>query len=177
LNANAKYFSDVRRAAMANWQNKPIDIRTDEVSFIMRRKDVMRMVMLKVLEQNAVDVFVNPPLITLPAKIGGPSSRGGGSAAGHGYGARMGIPEVFVPAGFADVVYEPMFKLGEGGTEYESVPGTAPSNLDNPLPFNIAFWAGPGEESLVLKVASAYESATHHRKPPAGFGPVRGKNP
>ena len=40
LNANAKYFSDQRRAAMANWENKAIDIRTEEVAFIMRRKDV-----------------------------------------------------------------------------------------------------------------------------------------
>jgi amidase len=174
LNANAKYFSDVRRAAMTNWENKAIDIRTDEVSFIMRRKDVMRMVMLKVLEQNDIDVFVNPPLLALPGKIGQPggSGGGGGSGAGHGYGARLGIPEVFVPAGFADTIYEPTFTLNEDGTEYESVPGTTPTKLASPLPFNIAFWAGPGEEALVLKVASAYEAATHHRKAPPRFGPL-----
>ena len=102
LNDNAKYFSDARRAAMANWENKAIDIRTDDVAFIMRRKEVMRMAALKVLAQNDVDVFVNPPLLALPGKIGQPSGGGGGgSAAGHGYGARLGIPEVFVPAGFA----------------------------------------------------------------------------
>jgi Asp-tRNA(Asn)/Glu-tRNA(Gln) amidotransferase A subunit family amidase len=175
LNANAKYFSDVRRAAMKNWENKPIDIRTNELSFTMKRKDVMRMVMTKVLEQNDIDVFVNPPLIALPGKIGAPSSRGGGGRTGHGYGARLGIPEVFVPAGFADTIYEPTFVLSEDGTDYESVPGTTPTKLASPLPFNIAFWAGPGEEALVLKVASAYEAATHHRKPPAALGPLTGE--
>jgi hypothetical protein len=40
------------------------------------------------------------------------------------------------------------------------------------LPFNIAFWAAHGEEASVLKVASAYEAATRHRRPPPGFGPV-----
>jgi Asp-tRNA(Asn)/Glu-tRNA(Gln) amidotransferase A subunit family amidase len=159
---------------MTNWGNKAIDIRTDEVTFIMKRKEVMRMVMLKVLAQNDIDVFVNPPLITLPAKIGGPGSRGGGGA-GHGYGARLGIPEVFVPAGFATTIYEPTFKLSDDGKEYESVPGTTPTKLASPLPFNIAFWAGPGDESVVLKVASAYEAATHHRKPPPAFGPLVGE--
>jgi hypothetical protein len=42
------------------------------------------------------------------------------------------------------------------------------------MPFNIAFWAGPGEEVVVLEVASAYEAATHHRAPPPAFGPVKG---
>jgi hypothetical protein len=171
LNANAKYFSDVRRAAMANWGAKQIDIRTDEVTFIMKRREIMRMAAVKVLEQNDLAVFVNPPLLTLPNKIGGaqnPARAGGG----HGYGARLGIPEVFVPAGFADTIYEPMFALKADGSEYESVAATAPTKLASPLPFNIAFWAGPGDEAVVLKVASAYEAATHHRRSPPALGPV-----
>ena len=175
LNDNAKYFSDVRRAAMENWGNKAIDIRTDDVAFTMRRKEVMRMAVLKVLAQNDIDVFVNPPLLALPGKIGQPAGGGGGGGAGHGYGARLGIPEVFVPAGFADAVYDPTFKLSADGKKYESVPGTTETKLAGPLPFNIAFWAGPGDEAVVLKVASAYEAATHHRKAPAGFGPVQGQ--
>jgi Asp-tRNA(Asn)/Glu-tRNA(Gln) amidotransferase A subunit family amidase len=171
LNANAKYFSDVRRAAMANWAAKPIDIRTEEVTFIMKRREVMRMAALKVLEQNELDVFVNPPLLTLPSKIGGaqnPARAGGG----HGYGARLGIPEVFVPAGFAATVFEPTLELKGDGSEYESVAATEPTKLESPLPFNIAFWAGPGDEARVLKVASAYEAATHHRRAPPALGPV-----
>ena len=68
-----------------------------------------------------------------------------------------------------------MFKLSDDGTKYESTPGTTPTKLASPLPFNIGFWAGPGDEAVVLKVASAYEAATHHRAPPAGFGPVPGQ--
>jgi Asp-tRNA(Asn)/Glu-tRNA(Gln) amidotransferase A subunit family amidase len=140
----------------------------------MRRKEVMRMVMLKVLEQNDIDVFVNPPLLALPGKIGQPTGGGGGgSAAGHGYGARLGIPEVFVPAGFSATIVEPTFALNEDGTDYDSERGTTPTKLERPLPFNIAFWSGPGEEALVLKVASAYEAATQHRRAPEGFGPVK----
>ena len=171
LNANAKYFSDVRRAAMANWAAKPIDIRTEEVTFIMKRREVMRMAASKVLEQNKIDVFVNPPLLTLPSKIGGAQSPGR-AGGGHGYGARLGIPEVFVPAGFADTVYDGTFELKEDGSDFEAVAATEPTKPASPLPFNIAFWAGPGDETRVLKVASAYEAATHHRRAPPALGPV-----
>jgi hypothetical protein len=173
LNANAKYMNDVRRAAMQNWEHKGIDVDTDALVYDMKRREVMRMVALKVLRQNHIDVFVNPPLAELPGKIGQPAGGiTGAFTSGHGYGAALGIPEVFVPAGFADTVYEPTFKLNEDATEYDGTPGTTPLKLSSPLPFNIAFWAGPGDESLILKVASAYEAATHHRKPPAAFGPL-----
>jgi Asp-tRNA(Asn)/Glu-tRNA(Gln) amidotransferase A subunit family amidase len=177
LNTNAKYYSDVRRAAMKNWENKAIDIRTDAVTYTMKRRDAMRMVMMKVLEQNKIDVFVNPVLTILPSKLGGAADpvlpdRG---RAGYGYGAALGIPEAFVPAGFADTIYEPKFALSKDGTKYDTVSGTEPKKLASPLPYNIAFWAGPGEESTLFKVSSAYEAATHHRKPPPGFGPVKGE--
>lgn len=61
------------------------------------------------------------------------------------------------------------------GTKYDTVTSTKLTRLANPLPFNIAFWAGPGEESTILKVASAYEAATHHRKAPPAFGPLAGE--
>lgn len=174
LNANAKYYNDVRRAAMKNWENKEIDIRTSAITYTMKRRDALRMVMMKVLEQNRIDVFVNPVNATLPGKIGGASMTGGGGG-GFGYGAMLGIPEVFVPAGFADSIYDLKFALSQDGTKYEAVEGTEPTKLAGPLPYNIAFWAGPGEESTLLKVASAYEAATHHRKAPIAFGPLKGE--
>ena len=129
------------------------------------------MAAIKVLEQNKLDVFVNPPLLTLPGKIGGAQNpeRAGG---GHGYGARLGVPEVFVPAGFRRHDLRADVRAERGRLGYEAVAGTAPTRLASPLPFNIAFWAGPGEETAVLKVASAYEAATHHRRAPPALGPV-----
>ena len=49
LNANAKYFNDARRAAMKNWENKEIDIRTNAITYTMKRRDTLRMAMTKVL--------------------------------------------------------------------------------------------------------------------------------
>jgi Asp-tRNA(Asn)/Glu-tRNA(Gln) amidotransferase A subunit family amidase len=172
LNANAKYYNDVRHAAMKNWENKEIDIRTNAVTFTIKRRDAVRMAIMKVLAQNKIDVFVNPSSTTVAAKLGGAAEP---TRKSYGYGATLGIPEVFVPAGFADTVYDAKFVLSKDGTKYESVTGTEPTKLDSPLPFNIGFWAEPGQESTLLKVASAYEQATHHRKAPPAFGPVKGE--
>jgi amidase len=173
LNENAKYYNEQRRVAMKNWENKPIDIRTNAVAYSMRRRDTLRMVMMKVLQQNQIDVFVNPVNPTLPPKIAGASETE--NRQGFGYGAMLGIPEVFVPAGFSEEVYDATFKLSEDGTKYDGVSGKVATKVPGGLPFNIAFWAGPGEEATLLKVASAYEAATHHRKAPKDFGPVKGE--
>jgi amidase len=176
LNANAKYFDDQRRAAMKNWENKEMDIRTETVTYTMKRRDTLRMVITKVLLQNQIDVFVNPVNPTLAEKLGGATVGGSGSSMGFGYGAMLGIPEVFVPAGFSDSVYDAKFVLSKDGKKYEGAAGTEPTKLGGiGLPYNIAFWAEPGQESALLKIASAYEAATHHRKAPPAFGPVKGE--
>jgi len=179
LNANAKYYNDQRRAAMTNWGNKEMDIRTDAITYTIKRRDTLRMAMTKVLRQNNLDMFVNAVNLTLQGKIGGAGGGGGGGDRGGpalGYGAMLGIPEVFVPAGFAETMYDMRFKLAEDGKSYTGEESKTPTTLGGiGLPFNIGFWAEPGQEANLIKVASAYEAATHHRKPPPAFGPVKGE--
>src|SRR6185295_3379691 len=91
------------------------------------------------------------------------------------YSADWGIPEIAVPAGFNQVVYETRYALSANKTNYNSITGNVRSLLPYPLPISIAFWAGPGEEPILLKVASAYEAATKHRVPPRSFGPLPGE--
>ena len=69
--------------------------------------------------QNNIDVFVNPVNLTLQGKIGGAQDAAVAAAVGggFGYGAMLGIPEVFVPAGFADSIYDPEFVLAQGRQE------------------------------------------------------------
>jgi Asp-tRNA(Asn)/Glu-tRNA(Gln) amidotransferase A subunit family amidase len=87
--------------------------------------------------------------------------------------ANLGIPEITVPAGFNQTVYEPRFALNLAKTAYVTVANeTEAAKQDLPLPVGISFWAGAGGESSILKVAAAYELATHHRKPAAAFGPL-----
>jgi Asp-tRNA(Asn)/Glu-tRNA(Gln) amidotransferase A subunit family amidase len=37
------------------------------------------------------------------------------------------------------------------------------------MPISMMLWSGPGSDPDVIKAASAYESATHHRVPPPAF--------
>ena len=41
------------------------------------------------------------------------------------------------------------------------------------LPLSVMFYGRPFNEPTLFKIASAYESATHHRAPPADFGPLK----
>ena len=52
---------------------------------------------------------------------------------------------------------------------------TPKSKLAHPMPVALTFFAGQGEEPVLIKVGTAYESATHHRSAPPAFGPVSGR--
>ncbi|HEY3224649.1 MAG TPA: amidase [Pseudolabrys sp.] len=177
LNANASYYSGDKLAAFINWQNLN-DIRSDGLTERIKMREVMQRVILKVMRENNLDVLVNP-LNTVPIpKIGGPVEPEINSRPSNRFAftADAGIPEVVVPAGFNQVVYEPKFALSPDTKNYRSVSGTEKTMLDAPgLPISLSFWAGPGEEGTILKAASAYEAATKHRRPPPAFGPLRGE--
>ena len=80
-----------------------------------------------------------------------------------------------VPAGYVRTVYEPQWVLSSDKKRYNAVSGTVESQLPHPMPISMMLWAGPGSDSAVIKVASAYEAATHHRVPPPAFGPLPGE--
>jgi len=131
---------------------------------------------LKTMYENKIDVFMAPENTLPPRKIGGPTdatvNRRSGVGVSSTFTALVGIPEVTLPAGYNSVVYEPRFVLNADGTAYEDTSGTEASQLPVPMPVGVTFWAGPGDEPTMLKVASTYESATKYRMPPSDFGPL-----
>jgi amidase len=155
------------------------DLRATQGIDRYKMQTTVRLVMLKVIYENDIDAFVNPE-ITLPhRKIGGPSEpivndRSPVSCCGS-FTAFLGVPQINVPAGYNNIVYEPQFVLSADKMSYNEVSGSVQSFLDTPLPISMMFWAGPGDEPTLIKVASAYEAATHHRVPPPNFGPLPGE--
>jgi Asp-tRNA(Asn)/Glu-tRNA(Gln) amidotransferase A subunit family amidase len=177
LNANSTYYSDTRLAAMTNWEHKT-DLVSAGITQRIKMREVMRLVVLKVMHQNRLDALVNPTITVPPAKIGYASQPAVNNRPDGRFptSADLGIPELTVPAGFNDVIYEPAFALNKDKDNYVAVANeTTPSTMQMPMPFGMSFWGGPGDESTLLKIASAYETATHHRAPPAAFGPVKGE--
>jgi Asp-tRNA(Asn)/Glu-tRNA(Gln) amidotransferase A subunit family amidase len=175
LNANTKNYEEGRTVAMKNWENK-LDIRSDGIAEKMQMRDVMRMVILKVMYENDIDVFVNPTITVPPTRNGyaGQPQVNDRPLGRFPTSANLGVPEITVPAGFNNIIYEPAFGLNEAKDNYISVANeTKQTLLESPMPFGISFWGGPGDEPVVLQVAAKYEAATKHRKPPTAFGPVK----
>jgi Asp-tRNA(Asn)/Glu-tRNA(Gln) amidotransferase A subunit family amidase len=174
--ANEKFKSDAQRAGAENTVGDP-DPRAaaDSISYL-KMQSVLRLVVLKVMYENGIDAFVNPEQTTPPYILGGPGEPDVNGRPSHSccaaFTALLGGPEVDIPAGFTDVVYEPRYVLTEDKTRYTTVTGTVQSKLPNPMPISLMVWAGPGSDSAVIKIGSAYEAATHHRMPPPAFGPL-----
>jgi amidase len=176
LVANAKFDSDAAHAGAVNSANvKDARVKPDEISYL-KMHTVLQLVMLKVMHENGIDAFVNPENTLPHFKLGQASEPVVDGRESNGFGqaftAMAGTPEITVPAGFNQVVYEPSFMLTADKKKYETVTGRVESKLPHPMPIALTFWAGPGDEPVLIKVSSAYESATHHRTPPPAFGPV-----
>jgi amidase len=175
LNANTKNYNESHMVAMLNSGAK-LDISSPGITQRMKMRDVMRMVVDKVMRENKLDVLVNPTITVPPAMHGGASQPqiNNRPTGRFPLSADLGIPEITVPAGFNSVIYEPKLELNEKQENYRSVANnTEQTTMKHPMPYGISFWAGPGDEPIVIKVASIYEQATKHRMAPPAFGPVK----
>jgi len=79
----------------------------------------------------------------------------------------QGFPELGVPSGFTTHVYDRVRDASAPGGTRLLPPAPAK------LPVSVMFYGRPFGEPALFRIASAYESATHHREPPAEFGPLK----
>jgi amidase len=171
--ANAKFRDDAVRAGAENWVHVTNTV-TPTKSLRLSASQIGRMALLKVMRENGIDAFVHAENTVPTPKIGGANV---GTASLDGFTPFLQIPRIVVPAGFNRIVYEPTFALNADQTDYVSVlaSGTKQTLLPKPMPIAITFFAGQGDEPVLLKIGSAYESATKHRRPPPDFGPVNAR--
>ncbi len=174
--ANSKWRSNAQAVGAQNAAANTVrDVRIKPGIDRIKMQTVFRMAILKVMQENHIDVFVHPSVGVPQWKIGTDREPtvAGRSAAGPSITDLLGVPEITVPAGYNDIVYDPRYELSADKKSYTLVAGSVRSVLPHPMPYSINFWAGPGDEPTVLKVASAYEAATKHRVPPPAFGALR----
>jgi len=182
LNARSKFWGDDQRAAFENWEEvadprNPHGQRQGVNERIMLRELLRRVDMMVILE-NKLNALVRLHTPFPPGIIGGAGQPG----LPHNLtqeslsGPNAGLTEVLVPAGYVTTVYDPVFKLSPNGKRYVATPSDVPTIIPEPgLPFSLVFRAEPGEEDILLKIASAYEAATKRRIPPPAFGPLPGR--
>ena len=173
--ANEKPVSDSDRRSAENAVDVQ-DLRPTRGIDMFKMQTVVRLVIQKVMYENDIDAFVNPENTLPHRKIGGASEptvndRSAVSCCGR-FTAFIGMPQIIVPAGYNQIVYEPGFALSADKTRYNYVSGTRRLLLPRPMSISMMLWSGPGEEPVLIKIASAYEAATKHRVPPPDFGPL-----
>jgi Asp-tRNA(Asn)/Glu-tRNA(Gln) amidotransferase A subunit family amidase len=131
---------------------------------------------LQCMEELHLDAMAYPTSNTPPEMLGSPTGAGAGSGRARGSSSslgRQGFPAITVPAGFTTEVYDrerdPTAPKGANGEPGTKLVGPVPAVV----PVGIDFVARPFAEPTLFKIAAAYEAATHHRRPPSDFGPLK----
>lgn len=175
------------KKASLETQNKPMVL--DSALRMQRRFAIQQMVLACMAELN-LDAVVYPTGNIPSAKVGAPNEP---TINGRGTNwttlGQQGFPVVCVPAGFTTHVYDRVRDPkapatpasarsgrggggdGEGGSASQ-VPTILVGPIAAKLPVGVDFLGRPFSEPVLLKIAGAYEKATHHREPPAEFGPL-----
>lgn len=168
--ANAKFREDASRAGAENWLKYKGTTEPGKGD-ALARSYVGRLALQRIMLENKIDVFVHPENTVPTPKIQGPNV---GIHSLDGISPFFQIPRIAIPAGMTEVIFEPQYALNPDKSDYISVlpPGIQQSKLPHPLPISITFFAGQGEEPMLIKVGTAYEAATQHRTPPPMFGPL-----
>ena len=154
----------------------------------------VQQVMLQCMAEQKLDVLVYPTASLPPAKLGAPAGPPANGRRGldgvWSFLGAQGFPVITVPAGFTTESYDlirdpsapkveyPKNDSGSGapatileGDDHIRLVGPTPAQL----PVGMDIVGRPFDEPLLLRIASAYTAATHHRHPPPEFGPLAGE--
>jgi amidase len=183
LNARSKFWTDGTRVTFKNWEGLR-DLRNpgtrQGIAEGVQLRELLRRVMVKVMQENTLDVIINVHSALPPGRIGLAGDPGTNDrSSSYALGPNAGITEVLIPAGYVRTVYDASFQLAtdaSGRKSYRGRTATTATSLPAPgLPYAISFWAEPGMEPVILKVASAFEAASKRRVAPPGFGALPGE--
>ena len=159
----------------------------------MQRRFAVQQIIMQAFADLKLDALVYPTSNIPPAKLGSAAEPAVNGRTGvWSFLGQQGFPAVTVPAGFTTVVYDRIhdpkappppagWARPGGGGGATPAPGNyvEPTVLIGPtpakLPVGMDIVGRPFSEPILLKIAAAYEKATHHRTPPPDFGPLPAK--
>jgi Asp-tRNA(Asn)/Glu-tRNA(Gln) amidotransferase A subunit family amidase len=142
---------------------------TLDVGNKLRTRFALQQIVLQCMAELNLDAVTYPTGNVPAPKLGAttePTVNGRSALAWTLLGAN-GFPAISVPAGFTTQVYDRVPDAAAPGGTRLAAPVAAE------LPVGIDFLGRPFSELVLLRIAAAYEGATHHRRPPRGFGPLR----
>jgi len=126
--------------------------------------------LLQCMQEQRLDALVSPMSTVPPRKLTSPREPtvNGRTPIGWSLIGQQGFPAITVPAGFTTAVWDRVAD-GNGGAR---LVGPVAARL----PVGVDFIALPFGEPLLFRIASAYETATRHRRPSPDFGPVEARD-
>jgi Asp-tRNA(Asn)/Glu-tRNA(Gln) amidotransferase A subunit family amidase len=138
-----------------------------DTSARLQTRFALQTILLQCMQEQRLDALVSPMSTVPPRKLTKPREPGTNGRPPIGWSTigQQGFPVITVPAGFTTEVWD---REPEANNTTRLV-----GPIQARLPVGVDFIARPFNESLLLRIASAYESATHHRMPPSDFGAVQ----
>jgi Asp-tRNA(Asn)/Glu-tRNA(Gln) amidotransferase A subunit family amidase len=136
-----------------------------DTSVRLQGRFAVQTVLLQCMQEQRLDALVSPMSTIPPRKLTAPREPAvnGRTPIGWSLIGQQGFPVITVPAGFARSIWD---RVAEGnGTRLVGPVSAA-------LPVGVDFIARPFDEPMLFRIASAYEAATRHRRPPPDFGPL-----
>jgi amidase len=142
---------------------------TFDTSARLQTRFALQNLLLQCMAEQRLDALVSPMSTVPPRKLTAPRepNANGRSPIGWSLIGQQGFPAITVPAGFTTEVWDRV-RDADGGTR---LAGPVKANL----PVGVDFIARPFDEALLFRIASAFEAATHYRRPPPDFGPLPGE--
>jgi Asp-tRNA(Asn)/Glu-tRNA(Gln) amidotransferase A subunit family amidase len=135
-----------------------------DTSARLQTRFALQNLLLQCMQEQRLDALVSPMSTVPPRKLTSPRepNANGRNAIGWSLIGQEGFPAITVPGGFTTQVWDRV-RDANGGTRL-----TGPVQAS--LPVGVDFIARPFQEALLFRIASAYEAATRHRRPPPDFG-------
>ena len=154
-------FPDRRQARQAAERATTLD-----TSARLQARFALQNILLECMQEQRLDALISPMSTVPPRKLTAPRepSANGRSPIGWSLIGQQGFPAITVPAGFTTEIWD---RVGDrnGGTRL-----VGPIRAS--LPVGVDFIARPFDEAMLFRIASAFEAATRHRRPPPDFGPL-----
>lgn len=157
-------FPDRKQARQAAERATVLD-----TSLRLQTRFALQNLLLQCMQEQRLDALVSPMSTVPPRKLTAPREPNvnGRSPIGWSLIGQQGFPAITVPAGFTTEIWDRV-RDGNGGTRLAGP-------LKAGLPVGVDFIARPFDEAMLFRIASAFEAATRHRKPPPDFAPVAGE--
>src|SRR5213594_1860007 len=166
LIAKSRFYTDPNFPDRKQARERDEGATVLDTSVRLQGRFAMQTMLLQCMQEQTLDALVSPMSTVPPRKLTSPREPAinGRTPIGWSLIGQQGFPAITVPAGFTTAVWDRV----AGGNDGARLVGPVAARL----PVGVDFIALPFGEPLLFRIASAYEAATRHRRPPPDFGPV-----